>query len=144
MIYSRVIYSLPVEVELFKGKAGFRLREAGDLRSYRHGGELFRLRRILVGTIAIPFAPCHIMGGQQLLQVGGIDVDHVILPHDTGSRCSVTERNTEPPSLIIDKAVKGDPALRAQVCRMSSKIDPLAMLTAKVGQFYLSIPIFTL
>ena len=49
-------------------------------------GDSAELGRILVGTIAVPFAPGHIMSGQQLLQVGGIDVDHVILPHDTGSR----------------------------------------------------------
>lgn len=34
---------------------------------------------LLVGTEPVPFAPGHIGGGEKLLQVGGIDVDHVIL-----------------------------------------------------------------
>lgn len=74
---------LPVKVELLKGKAGFRLGEPGHLRSYRHSGELFWLFQcgILVGTIVIPFAPCHIMGGQLLLQ----ECSAVFDPQDRGA-----------------------------------------------------------
>jgi len=55
------------------------------------------------------------MGGQKLLQVGGIDVDPIILAHDPGGGTTVAVGNTETAALVIDEAVKGDPPFGAQV-----------------------------
>ena len=59
------------------------------------------------------------MGSQLVLQICGIDVNHIIFPHNTGCRAMVTEWNTEAAALIIDKAVKGDLPLRAQIEKQS-------------------------
>ena len=55
------------------------------------------------------------MGGEKLLHVGGIDVDHVILAHDPGGGTTVAVGNTETAALVIDEAVKGDPPFGTQV-----------------------------
>ena len=55
------------------------------------------------------------MGGQLLLQVGGVDINHIILSHDTGSRAMVAEWNTESATFVVDKAVKGDLSLRTEI-----------------------------
>ena len=59
------------------------------------------------------------MSGKLLFQVRGVDIDHIILPHNTGSNTMVTERNVKTASLVVDEAVKGYLPFGAQVEQQS-------------------------
>ncbi len=88
--------------------------------------------------LMVKAAPCYIMGDQMLLQVGRIDVDHIALPHNTGCGFSVAEWNTETAALIIDKTVKRDISLRAQLegqCRIHLQCMDLLNTTVAMDLF---------
>ena len=60
---------------------------------------------VLAETVSL--APGHIAGSQLVFKICGIDVNHIIFPHNTSCRAVVTEWNAEAAVLIVDEADKG-------------------------------------
>ena len=52
---------------------------------------------------------------QKFLQIRGIDVDHLIIPQNTGRRARITVWDTKPTPLVIYEAVKGNTAFWAKI-----------------------------
>ena len=128
------------EVELLKGIVGLRLGQLPNLSMNRHGRELFRLRkgRVLLFAVAVPLAPGHFVGRQQMAKILRIDIQSAALTGNSGQFANILIRNAKTAAFIVDESVKGDfPGWTEIPPHLQRVVNPVEMLGAGVQMGFL-------
>ena len=114
---SAILFSPLIKVELLKREVGWKRFKHRDPALDWNCREFLRLGEIhiLIHAEAVLPAPRDFMCGQETAQVGGVEVEPVVVAHDAGDRLCVTSRDTEAMILIVHEPVERYLAQRTQI-----------------------------